>query len=206
MTSAMLECTHCRRRKSQLLSEQQLNGLHSTGCSLFYCDACRNNTFWCYADYDRRSTRDRRVGVPDPNAELESAMRQRPLNGRIPGLEPLGGDLRPEAAHPAPVTGARSSDRRTQPQRDYRRIALGLPVRVRAGRPEFEERTTTVNVCKGGIYISTEKPFQKDMNCHVVLNYAQSELGNGMEQKARVVRIDVHPLRPQKGVAIAFEN
>lgn len=209
MTSAMLECTLCRMRRSQLMSEQQFNGLHSTGCALFYCDTCRNNTFWCYADYDRRSARDRRVGFPDPAADLERALHHRSNDGRMPGLEPLAGDLQGQAAakpRPAAPQARTPADRRAEQQRGNRRIALGLPVHVRAGRPEFEERTNTVNVCKGGIYIHSDKPFQKDMPCYIVLNYEQSALAPAMEQKGRVVRIDMHPLRPHKGIAITFVN
>lgn len=211
MTSAMLECTLCRMRKSQLLSEQQGSGLNSTGCALFYCGACQKNTFWCYADYDRRSARDRRVSFPDPAADLERALRHHAPDGRMPGLEPLAGDLQGQAApQPPPAAAAPPPpprtpvDRRVEHQRSNRRIALGLPVHVRAGRPEFAEATFTVNVCKGGVYIHSDKPFQKDMTCFVVLNYEQSALAAGMEQKGRVVRIDAHPLRPGKGVAIAF--
>jgi len=208
MTSAMLECTLCRMRRSQLLSEQQLNALHGTGCAQFYCDTCRNNTFWCYAQYDRRSGRDRRIGFPDPIAEQEEPSRHF-SDGRMPGLEPLAGGIEEDAARPSrpspPPVPRSPDDRRADHQRGHRRIALGLPVLVRVpGHPGFDERTSTINVCKGGIYIQSEKPYQKDMTCFVILNYTEPAAGSSLEQRARVVRIDLNPARPKKGVAIAF--
>ena len=97
-----------------------------------------------------------------------------------------------------------AAERRHRSRRGQRRVALQVPVRVRANSPnsQFEEITRTVNVCRNGIYIQSERPYAKGSPIYVAMNYSPRESATAPEQKATVVRVDSLAGTAARGVAI----
>lgn len=195
---AILDCNICDGRCDQDLTGGQVATITRTGAIEIFCPTCGRKTFWRLARYDRRSDRDRRLpsGVP-PVYQVRGP--QEALPPDLAGVQSLAGEL---GATVVPRTPA---DRRQQVQRNHRRLPLAMPVRIRTLKPGgFEEVTQTVNACRGGIYITSDKPYQKDMLLMIAMNEADMAVTAALEQKARVVRVDRSPGQSLYGVAIAF--
>lgn len=196
MAQAMLDCDLCGTRQYMTVEGEQLNSLHSTGAAQVYCQKCRRQTLWSYGVHDRRSGKDRRMAPRAlfvPHAQTQAAVE--------PAQQP--GSAYADLAKAA-IGTHRPADRRAAQQRGQRRVPLELPVRVRVQEPQerFEETTRTANVCRGGIYLYSDKPYRPDLTVHVALNYADVVIGGALEQRGRVVRVDELPLNTKRGVAI----
>src|SRR5581483_6943940 len=98
------------------------------------------------------------------------------------------------------------ADRRQALNRVNGRVQLRIPVRVRvsSGGLHFDEITETLNVSRTGVYIKSQRPYQKGIGTHVTLHYSPSNPGMGIEQPGTVVRVDPDPDNRQKGVAIVL--
>ncbi len=88
----------------------------------------------------------------------------------------------------AATVSALHSDRRIK-----RRVKLAQPVRVRPSEPgfQFDEVRATINVCRDGIYFSTdEKYYEKGMRVFVTLPYSDAPDAINLEYIGEVVRVD----------------
>jgi hypothetical protein len=159
--------------------------------------------------HDRRGHWDRRlVAKPlEPEDLAQSVM--------VPEPEP-----EPEVSAPPPpslaayqefarslfVDHRATQERRETQQRGQRRVPLELHVRVRVNQiaERFEEVTRTANVCKGGVYILSEKPYRLGLSVLVTLNCQELVMGTTFEQPGKVVRIDKLPNNAMRGIAIAI--
>ncbi len=104
------------------------------------------------------------------------------------------------SASPAPRT-----DPIKHVQRDHR-VPLSLPVRVRVWTlGGLEEITTTRNVSRGGLYFETAVPFGIGQAVRVALNYSRKSTGTVLEQTGHIVRVDLLPGSPKKGLAVRYD-
>jgi predicted RNA-binding Zn-ribbon protein involved in translation (DUF1610 family) len=195
---AILDCNVCDGRRGQDLASGQVATITQTGAIEIFCPTCGRKTFWRLARCDRRSDRDRRLpsGV---SSVYQARGSQEPPPPELAGVQSLAGEL---GGTLAPRTPA---DRRQQVQRNYRRLPLAMPVRIRTLKPGgFDEVTQTVNACRGGIYITSDKPYEKNMLLMIAMNEADMAVTAALEQKARVARVDRSPGQSLYGVAIEF--
>ncbi|MBI4443812.1 MAG: PilZ domain-containing protein [Acidobacteria bacterium] len=95
-------------------------------------------------------------------------------------------------------------DRRAALQRNHHRVPLRLPIRVRVKsfNLQFEEVTSTINVCRTGVFFYSSHPYSKGVRAFVTLHYVPNEPGSTMELPGTVVRVDSNPGSDARGVAI----
>ncbi len=207
-TKAMLDCTLCQGRKNQDLQDDQVRALHTTGACQLYCEKCNRHTMWSYAVYDRRAGRDRRT-IPRPLSEEE--LKQPEIKERAYAMVavPVEVDAYKDLARAVlGKDGRKKTERREAHNRVAVRVPLEVPVRLRVVEipQRFEEVTRTSNLCKGGIYIESDKAYHLGLPVLVVLHYADVVLAGQLEQRAVVVRLDQLPFAGAKrGVAFKFE-
>ena len=80
------------------------------------------------------------------------------------------------------------SDRRIK-----RRVKIAQPVRVRPSEPgfHFDEVRATINVCRDGVYFSTdENYYKKGMRVFVTMPYSDAPGAINLEYIGEVVRVD----------------
>jgi hypothetical protein len=184
----MLECVICSGRKWKSLEESHEEDLRLSGAAKLFCDGCTRETYWLYSRNDSGAIPVRKTAEPPVRAEHSAAA---------------------PSAEPVPMRSMQTerrigTDRRGRVRRLHRRVALQVPVRVRAvsTAAQFEEITRTVNVSRTGLYIQTERPMTKGLPIYVAMNYSAREPGMASEQKATVVRVDAIPGSRARGVAI----
>jgi hypothetical protein len=194
----MLDCAICGTRKWKDLEESHDEDLRMAGAARLFCESCTRETYWLYSQHAEGAAAPRRAAAPP--TRVKSA------NGSAEVLTPAGGEaVSPQSPMRVMQTERRiGSDRRHRPRRAQRRVALQVPVRLRVSSPasQFEEVTRTVNVCRNGIYIQSERPYLKGVPLYVAMNYSPKEPGMASEQKATVVRVDASAGSAARGVAI----
>jgi hypothetical protein len=189
----MLECVICNGRKWKSLEAAHEEDLRLSGAARLFCDGCTRETYWLYSRNDAGAAPVRRTAEPPMRAESQAP------------------SPAPPAAEPAPrsvQTERRvGSDRRGRSRRANRRVALQVPVRVRvmSAGSQFEEVTRTVNVCRNGLYIQSERQYAKGLPIYVAMNYSAKEPSMAAEQKATVVRVDSVPGVRSHGIAIQMQ-
>ena len=196
MSGAMLECVICSARKWKALEEPHHEDLKLSGAAKLFCDGCTRETYWLFCRNDMGTAPARRTAEPPVRSESQPAQ--------------VG--LGAASAESAPIRSVQTerrlgTDRRSHSRRIHRRVALQVPVRVRAisAASPFEEVTRTVNVCRNGIYIQTERHYTKGAPIYVAMNYSAKEPGMAAEQKATVIRVDSIPGTQARGVAIQMQ-
>lgn len=199
MSGAMLDCAICASRKWKDLEASHEEDLRMAGAARLFCDGCTRETYWFYSQHsDGTSTAGRTAQPPS---------RRKSSNGGLEDPTPASSEAAGSPQTPMRVMQAErriAADRRHRMRRGQRRVALQVPVRLRVSSPasQFEEITRTVNVCRNGIYIQSERPYAKGAALYVAMNYSPKEPGMASEQKATVVRVDPSAGAPARGVAI----
>jgi hypothetical protein len=197
MSGAMLDCAICAARKWKDLESAHEEDLRMAGAARLFCEGCTRETYWFYSQHGEGSSSAGRTAQPPSRSKAS--------NGTDEVSAAAIGGASPEAPMRVMQTERRVAvDRRNRARRAQRRVALQVPVRVRVNSPasQFEEVTRTVNVCRNGIYIQSERPYSKGAPIYVAMNYSQREPAMASEQKATVVRIDSSAGTPTRGVAI----
>jgi hypothetical protein len=203
MADAMLDCVLCGGRKWQTLDVSRAEELRSTGATRGQCETCKRETYWKVSDYGRRSGKDRRSydevkpQTVDPSLGIERITLAPPPNRE---------QYRHAGAQIVMQERRAAADRRQALNRTNGRVPLSIPVRIRvhSGGLHFDEVTETVNVSRTGVYIKSQRPYQKGVGTQVTLHYSPVNPGMGIEQPGTVVRIDHDPDMKFKGVAIVL--
>ena len=179
-----LQCCVCQTRIDFQVTTAEMGSLKESGACFKTCGNCKRGTYWAYPSTDRLPGLDRRV------FHQSTAV-------------PFG----PPAPHPAPPASLKPPETPADGRpasRGPRRVALELPVRVRAlGLDILEEITVTSNVSKTGLYFLSDKPFQVGQELRVAMNYSKSSSGD-LEQRAQVVRIVMIPGNPKRGIGVKY--
>ena len=199
MSGAMLDCAMCGSRKWKDLEASHEEDLRMAGAARLFCESCTRDTYWFYSQHsDGASTAGRTAQPPARIKASNEAVEASPSSSG----ETAGSPQTPLRSMQAERRSA--ADRRHRARRTQRRVALQVPVRVRVNAPasQFEEITRTVNVCRNGIYIQSERPYSKGAPIFVAMNYSTKEPSILSEQKATVVRVDSMAGTPARGVAI----
>jgi len=200
MAGAMLDCAICSTRNWKPLEPVHEEDLQMAGAARLFCENCTRETFWLYSQHSEGASAMRRTAEPPSRA-----------NGTVIGEEQSSGTARAEPAGSgsAPIRAMHANrriaaDRRSRTRRVQSRVALQIPVRLRLSTADsqFEEVTKTVNVCRNGIYIQSERPYGKGSPVYVAMNYSPREPALTSEQKATVVRVDALAGTPAHGFAI----
>ena len=201
MAEAMLDCAVCGTRKWKPMEGSHAEDLRIAGAAKLFCESCTRETYWLYSQHEEGSAAPRRTAEPPARVDPTA------LPADVPGAAAVLADA--SGGSQGPVRSMQTerrlgSDRRQRARRNQRRVSLQVPVRLRVSSPsaQFEEVTRTVNVCRSGIYIQTERPYSKGLPLYVAMNYSLRDPGMAGEQKATVVRVDAVPGSPAKGVAI----
>lgn len=203
MAGAMLDCAICSTRKWQTLEPAGGEELRQAGATRLYCSTCDRETYWLYSQHDPGSSTERRTYPPPAALAEDSAAAD--AGAGAPTSE--GGNVKPGTVRSYQIERRTGPERRHHPRRGHRRVALQMPVRIRANTQAapFEEVTRTVNVCRNGIYFQSERPYSKGLAALVALNYSPREPGSLAEQKGTVVRVDSEPGARVRGVAIHLQ-
>jgi hypothetical protein len=184
----MLECVICTGRKWQTLASAQEEDLRLAGAARILCGHCGRETYWLYSQNEPAGT--------TVAARASGAHNGSPVNRDAIPAQPVMRSLQTERRV--------GTDRRGRLRRIQRRVGLQVPVRVRvmSSASQFEEVTRTVNVCRNGLYIQSERPFDPGLPVYVAMNYSPKDPGVAAEQKATVVRVDPIPGSDAQGIAI----
>jgi hypothetical protein len=201
MAGAMLECAICGSRKWKTLEESHEEDLRMAGAARLFCEGCTRETYWTYSQHSDGAAAVRRTAAPPIRMGTADSPPAGPAAGS-PGVETA-----PVLMRVSQTERRLGTDRRLRARRGQRRVALQVPVRVRlvSNVSQFEEITKTVNVCRNGIYIQTERPFLRGAPVYVAMNYSQREPGMASEQRATVVRVDSLAGTAARGVAIQLQ-
>jgi len=197
MAGAMLDCAICGIRKWKSLEESHEEDLRVSGAARLFCESCTRETYWLYAQTTGGTAAPRRTAEPPVRTEATAGSGAE--GSASAAAEPMIAPLRS-----LQTERRMAADRRHRLRRVQRRVALQVPVRVRASAAaaQFEEVTRTVNVCRNGLYIQTERPYSRGLPLYVAMNYSPREPSVSAEQKATVVRVDSIPGSRARGVAI----
>ena len=105
----------------------------------------------------------------------------------------------PEPA-PGPATGARGE------KRERTRTKLEFIVRLSPTEPGWgdPEVTRTANIARTGIYVYSTRPYTPGQRLFVACPYSDAPGAINRDYLSQVVRIDITPGQPRKGVAIKF--
>jgi hypothetical protein len=194
MSGAMLDCAICSTRKWKPLEEAHVEDLRLSGAARLFCESCTRETYWFYSQHSEGAAAPRRMAEPPSRSTLVPS-----------GSEPAVAAQEHQSPMRSMQTERRmATDRRSRARRVHRRVALQVPVRLRvsSAAAQFEEVTRTMNVCRNGIYIQTERPYSKGLPIYVAMNYSAREPGSTQEQRATVVRVDPIPGSTARGIAI----
>jgi len=199
MSGAMLDCAICSTRKWKDLEASHEEDLRMAGAARLYCDGCARETYWFYSQHSEGASTAGRTAQPPARSKASS--------GAVEVSASSSGEAAVAAQTPQRVTQAErrtAADRRHRARRAQRRVALQVPVRLRVNSPasQFEEETRTVNVCRNGIYIQSERPYSKGAPLLVAMNYSPRQPDMTSEQSATVVRVDTLAGTAARGVAI----
>ncbi|MBI2820324.1 MAG: hypothetical protein HYX73_10120 [Acidobacteria bacterium] len=169
------------------------------GAARLFCESCTRDTYWFYSQHSEGASTAGRTAQPP--ARIKAS------NGAVEVSASSSGEAAGSPQTPMRIMQAErriGTDRRHRARRTQRRVALQVPVRLRVNSPasQFEEITRTVNVCRNGIYIQSERPYTRGAPLYVAMNYSPKETGILSEQKATVVRVDSTAGTPARGVAI----
>jgi hypothetical protein len=199
MSGAMLECAICNARKWREMDPSHEEDLRMAGAARLLCENCTRETYWFYSQHAEGAAAQRRTAEP-PLRRLAS---EEASEGSLAAVSDGAGYSR-MPMRVAQADRRTGPDRRGRSRRAQRRVALHVPVRLRVSSTasQFEEVTRTVNVCRNGIYIQTERPYSKGSPIYVAMNYSAGEPAVMSEQKATVVRVDSSGSVPGRGVAI----
>lgn len=90
-------------------------------------------------------------------------------------------------------------------RRGKRRARIAQPVRVRPSEPfdnQFDEVKATINVCRNGVYFSTERDsYTKGLRLFITFPYHNDPSAINLEYIGKVVRVDALP-NGKFGVAV----
>ncbi|MBI3934832.1 MAG: PilZ domain-containing protein [Acidobacteria bacterium] len=170
------------------------------GAARLFCESCTRETYWFYTQHSDGSSTAGRTAQPPA--------RMKASNGAVEAsAASAGGESATEQKGPIrtlQMERRMGTERRHRSRRAQRRVALQVPVRVRLNSPasQFEEVTRTVNVCRNGIYIQSERPYARGSPIYVAMNYSPKEPTITAEQKATVVRVDPLAGTAARGIAI----
>ena len=96
---------------------------------------------------------------------------------------------------------------KTPERRRSRRIHIGQPVRIRPSDPKdkyFEDRSTTKNVSRDGIYFVTrEVSYYEGMRLFVIVPHHAPRETQDREYLGQVVRVDSRA-NGERGIAVQF--
>ena len=206
MAQAMLDCVICGSRKWMSLDGVAAEELLGNGATRLPCEACKRDTYWKVADHGRRTGGDRRM---DTDAVRPQTVDTVPGSQRVAiGGAPLDRTSYTQKAAEFLQTERRvTPDRRQAFQRQYDRVPLRLPLRVRVSGMglRFEEVTSTINVSRSGVYFESNRPYSKGLTAYVAVNFSATNPGSNIEQVGTVVRIDPNPVTGTRGVAIVLK-
>ena len=182
MAGLMLDCVICSSRKWVELTPAQSNELSVSGATMVACETCNRNTYWKFAEHDgRRTGTARRMDVQESTPQTAASLTQEDRRS--------------------------VSERRQSFQRQNYRVPLQLPIRIRYKNlaRSFEEVTTTINMCRNGVYFSSRYPHSKGAIVFVTTNYSPTNPESNIEQLGSVVRVE-NPVPPSavRGVAVKF--
>jgi hypothetical protein len=201
MSGAMLDCAICSTRKWKDLAPSNEEDLRMAGAARLFCDICTRETYWFYSRHSEGASTAGRTAQPPSRSKASSGTAEASASGDASG-EASGS---PQTPMRVMQTERRIvTERRHRARRAQRRVALQVPVRLRVNSPasQFEELTKTVNVCRNGIYIQSERPYAKGAPIFVAMNYSPRQPSMTPEQNATVVRVDSVPGAAARGVAI----
>lgn len=204
MAEAMLECAVCSTRKWQSFGAANAEELRLAGATRLPCPLCNTDTYWTFAENERRADQDRRKQTEPPRPQQVDLQ---------PGTEKVAFQPPPDREHFQqqavrmfqPERRA-SVDRRQSPQRTHFRVPLRLPIRIRVSsfNLRFEEVASTINVCRTGVLFHSARPYSKGTLAYVILNYSPSD-PTAIEHTGTVVRIDSNPGSEVKGIAVQLQ-
>ncbi|MBI4460972.1 MAG: PilZ domain-containing protein [Acidobacteria bacterium] len=205
MAEAMLECAVCSARKWQSFEAANAEELRLAGATRLSCPSCNKDTYWTFAESDRRVEQDRRKQPEAPKPQQVDV----PFGTDKVALQPPPDQeyFRREAVRLfQPPDRRLNSDRRQAPQRGHYRVPLRLPVRIRVSSSNlrFEEITSTINVCRTGILFHSTRPYAKGILAYVTMNYSPGDPAT-IEHAGTVVRVDSNTSSETKGVAIQLQ-
>lgn len=180
--SALLECCACSSVVSVELTHEELDTLAASQLLSRSCSRCRQSTFWKPASTDRRQHEAAPVVQALTSAGLPQQTRtDSPTSVPAPGVERRQGE-----------------DRRQE-----RRLAVRVPIRVRAPDGSVEV-TKTENLSKTGARFFSEKEYAKEANLFVAAPYTPGE--EPLETKAVVEEIEDLPGSVGKLYGVRFES
>lgn len=205
MSGAMLDCAICNTRKWKELEPSHEENLRMAGAARLFCESCSRETYWFYSQHAEGAAALRRTA--EPPARIKAS------NGALEATASAASSAEAAVASPTPTRVTQTerrigTDRRHRTRRAQRRVALQVPVRLRANTPalQFEEITRTVNVCRNGIYIQSERPYAKGAALLVAMNYSPQQRDMTTDQRATVVRVDSTAGSPNRGIAIRLHQ
>ncbi|OFV99963.1 MAG: hypothetical protein A3F68_01400 [Acidobacteria bacterium RIFCSPLOWO2_12_FULL_54_10] len=204
MAEAMLECAVCSTRKWQSFGAANAEELRLAGATRLSCPLCNVDTYWTFAENDRRANNDRRK---QPELLKPQQVDLQPGTEKVAFQPPPNREhFQQEAARMFQPEHRASVDRRQTPQRGHYRVPLRLPIRIRVSsfNVQFEEVASTVNVCRTGILFHSTRPYSKGILAYVTLNYSPSD-PSAIEHAGTVVRIDSNPSSENRGIAIQLQ-
>lgn len=159
-----------------------------------------------------RSTAVKMKWEPDQLDEIDSVidvllphLENVPEDWRVPvGFSYLHGTVQEAPlgppAEPAPAAEARG-EKRERRRTKLELIARVSPTEVGWGDPEI---TRTANIARTGIYIYSTRPYTPGQRLFVACPYSDAPGALNRDYLSQVVRIDITPGQPRKGVAIKF--
>ncbi|MBI3896383.1 MAG: PilZ domain-containing protein [Acidobacteria bacterium] len=204
MAEAMLECAVCSTRKWQTFGAANAEELRLAGATRLSCPLCNIETYWTFAESDRRAGQDRRK-QPEPikQQQVDLQLGTEKVAFQPP---PNQGHFRQEAIRLFQPERRANEDRRQAPQRGHYRVPLRLPIRVRVSgfNLRFEEVASTINACRTGIFFHSTRPYSKGTLTYVTLNYSPSDPA-AIEHTGTVVRIETQPGSEAKGIAVQLQ-
>ena len=201
MSGAMLDCAICSARKWKALESSHEEDLRMAGAARLFCESCTRETYWFYSQHSEGTAAVRRTAEPPSRSKITNGAEETPAAVSASGE---AASMQQGPIRTMQTERRNAAERRHRSRRGQRRVALQVPVRVRANSPnsQFEEITRTVNVCRNGIYIQSERPYAKGSPIYVAMNYSPRESAMAPEQKATVVRVDSLAGTAARGVAI----
>lgn len=194
--AALLECCGCGLVASVQLTDEELDTLGASQLITRPCTRCRQATLWKYAAPDRR----KEVEVPPMEKALAVA------GVPEPSSPPPAQETRPQppVAAPAPAAPPGVERRSGEDRRQEHRLALRVPIRVRAPDGAVEV-SKTENLSKSGGCFLSEKQYPVGTTLFVVVPYTPGE--EPIEAKAVVDNVEELPGSSvyKYGIGVKFE-